>query len=110
MRSKSSESEPQPHPQDSSSSKDGPLSASQVLEHTLYDELRKLAAARMANERADHTLSATALVHEAYVRLVDDRDATRIVEIQDALERLETTDAQVADLIKLRFFSGLSIP
>jgi RNA polymerase sigma factor (TIGR02999 family) len=36
----------------------------------VYDELRRLAAARMANERAGHTLEATALVHEAYVRLV----------------------------------------
>ena len=36
----------------------------------VYDELRKLAAARMAEERADHTLQPTALVHEAYLRLV----------------------------------------
>ena len=37
----------------------------------VYDELRKLAAIYMANERPDHTLQATALVHDAYVRLVD---------------------------------------
>jgi RNA polymerase sigma factor (TIGR02999 family) len=37
----------------------------------VYAELRRLAAGQMAGERADHTLSATALVHEAYVRLVD---------------------------------------
>jgi RNA polymerase sigma factor (TIGR02999 family) len=49
----------------------GDQQASEVLLPLVYDELRKLAAARMANERADHTLSATALVHEAYVRLVD---------------------------------------
>lgn len=36
----------------------------------VYDELRKLAAARMAKETPGHTLSATALVHEAYLRLV----------------------------------------
>ena len=36
----------------------------------MYDELRKLAAARMAAERPGHTLDATALVHEAYLRLV----------------------------------------
>ena len=36
----------------------------------VYDELRKLAAVRMAAEAPGHTLSATALVHEAYVRLV----------------------------------------
>jgi RNA polymerase sigma factor (TIGR02999 family) len=39
----------------------------------VYDELRKLAAARMAAERPDHTLDATALVHEAYLRLVGDQ-------------------------------------
>ncbi|XZE44110.1 ECF-type sigma factor [Pirellulaceae bacterium SH467] len=36
----------------------------------VYEELRKLAAARLASERPDHTLQATALVHEAYVKLV----------------------------------------
>jgi RNA polymerase sigma factor (TIGR02999 family) len=39
----------------------------------LYDELRKLAAARMAAESPGHTLDATALVHEAYLRLVGDQ-------------------------------------
>src|SRR6516225_8167084 len=39
----------------------------------VYDELRKLAAARMAAEKPGHTLSATALVHEAYLRLVGDQ-------------------------------------
>jgi RNA polymerase sigma factor (TIGR02999 family) len=43
----------------------------------VYDELRKLAAARMADERADHTLDATALVHEAYLRLVGPIDRER---------------------------------
>ena len=37
----------------------------------VYDELRELAAARMSSERADHTLQATALVHEAYFRLIN---------------------------------------
>lgn len=46
-----------------------PLAASELLP-LVYDELRKLAAARMAAERPDHTLQATALVHEAYLRLV----------------------------------------
>jgi RNA polymerase sigma factor (TIGR02999 family) len=36
----------------------------------VYDELRKLAAARMATESPDHTLQPTALVHEAYLRLI----------------------------------------
>jgi RNA polymerase sigma factor (TIGR02999 family) len=39
----------------------------------VYDELRKLAAARMANESPGHTLSPTILVHEAYLRLVGDQ-------------------------------------
>lgn len=39
----------------------------------VYDELRRLASARMAAERPGHTLSATALVHEAYLRLVGDQ-------------------------------------
>ena len=37
----------------------------------VYDDLRRLAGAYMKNERSDHTLQATALVHEAYIRLVD---------------------------------------
>lgn len=46
----------------------------QVMERLvplIYDELRKLAAQRLRSERPDHTLQATALVHEAYARLVD---------------------------------------
>src|ERR1044071_7596990 len=39
----------------------------------VYDELRKLAAARMAAEAPGHTLDATALVHEAYLRLLGDQ-------------------------------------
>src|SRR5688500_4873800 len=37
----------------------------------VYDELRRLARHYLQNERSDHTLQATALVHEAYLRLVD---------------------------------------
>jgi RNA polymerase sigma factor (TIGR02999 family) len=43
----------------------------------VYDELRQLAAARMANESPHHTLQPTALVHEAYLRLVGSGDANR---------------------------------
>src|SRR6516225_8088855 len=46
-----------------------PHAAAQLLP-LVYDELRKLAAARLADEAPGHTLDATALVHEAYVRLV----------------------------------------
>jgi len=45
-----------------------PQAAEQLLP-LVYDELRRLAAAKMANERPDHSLNATALVHEAYLRL-----------------------------------------
>jgi RNA polymerase sigma factor (TIGR02999 family) len=51
----------------------GDPSAAERLLPLVYDELRRLAAVRMANERADHTLDATALVHEAYLRLVGDQ-------------------------------------
>src|SRR6056297_2091793 len=49
----------------------GDAKAAEDLLPLVYEELRKLAAARMANERSDHTLQATALVHEAYLRMVD---------------------------------------
>jgi RNA polymerase sigma factor (TIGR02999 family) len=49
-----------------------PRAADELLP-VVYDELRKLAAARMAAERSDHTLDATALVHEAYLRLIGDQ-------------------------------------
>jgi RNA polymerase sigma factor (TIGR02999 family) len=47
-----------------------PQAAEQLLP-LVYEELRKLAAAKMAHEKPDQTLQATALVHEAYIRLVD---------------------------------------
>src|SRR5919108_3359920 len=51
-----------------------PHAAGQLLP-LVYDELRKLAAEKMAQERAGQTLQATALVHEAYLRLVDVKQA-----------------------------------
>lgn len=48
----------------------GDPKASAQLLPLVYDELRKLAAARMAGEKSGHTLQPTALVHEAYLRLV----------------------------------------
>ncbi|HRI03760.1 MAG TPA: sigma-70 family RNA polymerase sigma factor [Pyrinomonadaceae bacterium] len=50
---------------------DGAVSAPEKLLPLVYDELRKLAQSYMQNERPDHTLQATALVHDAYIRLVD---------------------------------------
>jgi RNA polymerase sigma factor (TIGR02999 family) len=138
-----------------------PQAAEQLLP-LIYDELRKLAAAKMAQEKPGQTLQATALVHEAYVRLVDvdkaqhwnsrghffgaaaeamrrilvenarqknsrkrggdlrrvDLDtgiyATRsrsaeVLEVDDALARLAADDPEAADLVKLRFFAGLSL-
>jgi DNA-directed RNA polymerase specialized sigma24 family protein len=55
----------------------------------VYDELRKLAASRLANDPAGLTLQPTALVHEA-------------------LEKFGKQDAEAAALIKLRFFAGLT--
>jgi RNA polymerase sigma factor (TIGR02999 family) len=141
-----------------------PRAAAELLP-LVYEELRKLAARRMATERADHTLEATALVHEAYLRLVDvDKDSQwnsrghffgaaaeamrrilvenarangrlkrggggdgddgwqrvelSVVEVpgltddvlalHEALEKLESLDPRTAQLVKLRFFAGLT--
>jgi RNA polymerase sigma factor (TIGR02999 family) len=129
----------------------------------VYDELRRLAAARMAEERPGQTLQATALVHEAYLRLVgagqpdgwdgrghffaaaaeamrrilveaarrkgrarhgggqqriDLGESALVVEspgddllaIDEALTRLAELDPTRAELVKLRFFAGLTMP
>jgi RNA polymerase sigma factor (TIGR02999 family) len=125
----------------------------------VYDELRKLAAARMANEKVGHTLNATALVHEAYLRLVGDQQfegrghffaaaaeamrrilvdrartrqaikrgganervvidlgeiaeverADELLVVHDVLDRLTEQDPTTAELVKLRYFVGLSM-
>ena len=49
----------------------GDPSAAEKLLPLVYDELRKLTAARLAHEKQGQTLQATALVHDAYIRLVD---------------------------------------
>lgn len=49
----------------------GDQTAADGLLPIVYDELRRLAHGYMRNERSDHTLQATALVHEAYIQLVD---------------------------------------
>jgi RNA polymerase sigma factor (TIGR02999 family) len=138
-----------------------PQAAAQLLT-LVYDELHRLAAQRMAHEDAGHTLQPTALVHEAYVRLVDvqqvqrwnnrghffaaaaeamrrilvenarrkrarmrggDREkvdlnvvepaAPRISEdvlaLNEALEKLEKQDHVKAELVKLRYFAGLTM-
>jgi RNA polymerase sigma factor (TIGR02999 family) len=139
-----------------------PHAAEQLLP-LVYDELRLLAAQRLAQEKPGQTLQATALVHEAYVRLVDVdkalqwnsrghffaaaaeamrrilvekarrkqrlkhggqrqrvdlKDALQVAEKQpddllaldDVLERLTAMDPVAANLVKLRFFAGLTMP
>lgn len=141
----------------------GDLQASRELMPLVYEELRRLAAARMASERPDHTLQATALVHEAYVRLVNGDNSQdwnsrghffsaaaeamrrilvesarnkkslkrgggrervdleegieqtiasspqQLLEVSDALDRLDEDDPDAAALVKLRLFAGLSV-
>lgn len=140
----------------------GDPSSADLLLPLVYDELRKLAAAKLAHEDRVQTLSATALVHEAYVRLVDanatlswnsrghffaaaaeamrriilerarqkkslkgggnlnrvdllDHDAEfngpglDILALDEALQMLEQSDSRAAQVIKLRFFAGLTI-
>ena len=55
---------------------EGDANALNDLVSLLYEELREIAAAQMKAERRDHTLQPTALVHEAYVRLVRQQDET----------------------------------
>ncbi len=138
-----------------------PQAAAQLLP-LIYDELRKLAEQKMAAERKDHTLHGTALVHEAYLRLVgseqehhwngrghffaaaaeamrrilidharqrksqkrsDDANGLRydtyvshvslsmddLLDFNEALSRLEISDSQAAQIVKLRVFAGLSV-
>ena len=54
----------------------GDEAAPEKLLEIVYDDLRRLAGAYMRNERDDHTLQATALVHEAFIRLVDWENVT----------------------------------
>ena len=125
----------------------------------VYNELRKLAACRMAAEAPGHTLDATALVHEAYLRLVGDqqfegrahffaaaaeamrrvlinhaRDRARLkrggarhrvdldrltspasasdddlLELNEALDQLQSEFPVPAELVKLRFFAGMNL-
>lgn len=55
---------------------EGDAHAAESLAPMLYDRLRQLAGTMLASERAGHTLQPTALVHEAYVKLIDQRAVT----------------------------------
>jgi RNA polymerase sigma factor (TIGR02999 family) len=140
----------------------GDEQASQQLLPIIYQDLRRVAASMLAREPPGHTLQATALVHEAYVRLVDaegeqtwkhrghffaaaaeamrrilvekarrkqrvkhggehqriELDDERLVcsipsdqllAVDEALERFGEEEPEKAQLVKLRFFAGLSI-
>ena len=140
----------------------GDPSAAEQLLPLVYDELRKLAAAKLSQEKPGQTLQATALVHEAFLRLVDveaaphwngrghffgaaaeamrrillnrardrrrlkrgrefsrvdlenvelavDAPPDNLLEIDEAIARLANENPECAEVVKLRFFAGLSI-
>jgi len=137
-----------------------PTAAEQLLP-LVYDELRKLAAQKMAQEAPGQTLQATALVHEAYIRLVDvekaqhwksrghffgaaaeamrrilvssarrrkslkrggdlqrielevahlgsDQQDHKLIALDEALTKLAKVASEKAELVKLRYFAGLT--
>ena len=143
--------------------RDGDDRAADRLLTAVYDELRRLAAIRLSKEKPGQTLQATALVHEAYLRLIgDDREVevdfenrahffgaaaeamrrilienarrtarpkhggdrvrqdldaadlvvepapTDLLALDEALTKLEASDPQKAELVKLRYFAGLT--
>lgn len=138
-----------------------PKAAEQLLP-LVYDELRKLAAAKLAQEKPGQTLQATALVHDAYLRLVDPdkaqnwnsrghffgaaaeamrrilvenarrkksvkyggelnrhdvasaelvapEECDNLLALDDALNALAAEDQTAAELVKLRYFAGLTV-
>jgi RNA polymerase sigma factor (TIGR02999 family) len=142
---------------------DGDAKAASQLLPLVYDELRRLAARKMSHEKPGQTLQATALVHEAYLRLVGPEAGERwdgrghffaaaaeamrrilvenarhkqrqkagggrqrvhleavepevagpsvdVLALDEALQKLERQDQRKADLVRLRFFAGLTIP
>ena len=138
----------------------GSPQAAEDLLPLVYDELRRLAASKMASERGNHTLQATALVHEAWLklsqqskqqyqnrsqffatasetmrRILVDRARRRlsekrggnyqrteldlialpdaanddlVIQVHEALDALEVEDPQKAEVVKLKFFVGLT--
>jgi RNA polymerase sigma factor (TIGR02999 family) len=135
--------------------------SSEDLLTAVYDELRKLARAKMSRERVGHTLQATALVHEAWMSLGDSSEshwenrrhffgaaaeamrrilvdharkrqagkrgsgavrvdlpesvmeanvpADELLSVHEVLEELEREDPQTAELVKMRYFIGLTM-
>jgi RNA polymerase sigma factor (TIGR02999 family) len=85
-----------------------PAAADQLLP-LVYDELRKLAAAKMAHENPGHTLQATALVHEAYIRLTGGGDPLKwdsrghfFAAAAEAMRRILIDRARASGSIKRR--------
>jgi len=140
----------------------GDPSAAEQLLPVVYEELRKLAAAKLAHEKPGQTLQPTALVHDAYIRLVDVEKAQhwdsrrhffaaaaqamrrilvekarakgrdkrggggvrigldddlwistttpdQVLAVDDSLARLAQEDETAADVVKLRYFAGMSV-
>lgn len=140
----------------------GDSNAAAELLPRVYQELKRMAAAKMRREKAGHTLDATALVHEAYLRLLDNQtapsfdnrahffataaeamrrilvenarrksrlkhggnyqrveltspqvspgaDPGEVLAIHEALDRLAAEDDLGAQIVKLRYFAGLSV-
>ncbi len=138
----------------------GKASATNDLLPAIYSDLKRIAMVKLANESADHTLQPTALVHEAYMRLIGSSsdswenrahffgaaaeamrrilidharrkkrlkrgggakrvffemedispvESEEILALDEALKDLEILDKQKADLVKLRFFSGMKL-
>ncbi len=139
----------------------GELQATDELLPLVYEELKRLAAQKMARERPGQTLQATALVHEAYVRLVEgggghwnsqghffkaaaeamrrilverargkgrqkhgggrkrvelgesdlvvDGPSCDLLALDECLKRLESEEGAIAELVKLRFYAGLTV-
>ena len=141
----------------------GDATATTQLLHEVYGELRRLAADKLARERCGQTLQATALVHEAYLRLIGGEEPTQwngrghffaaageamrrilvenarrkqrlkhgggqqrvaldsqcavseessvdVLALDMALDKLAANDAAKAQVVKLRFFAGLTMP
>ena len=138
---------------------EGPEATSALMPH-VYEELRRLAAYRLAQEQPGQTLQATALVNEAYLRLVKDSDAhwenkrhfflaaaeamrrilienarkkncqkrggdwrrtainvdaietpespEEVLQVHEVLDQFSEEDPESAELVKLRFFAGLT--
>ena len=139
----------------------GDAQATERLLPLVYEELRLLASQKMAQEKAGQTLQATALIHEAYIRLVEGENqswnskghffkaaaeamrrilienarrktslkrggnrqrielsetklaiespSADLLEVNEALNKLSAEETSIADLVKLRYFGGLTI-